>query len=103
MLNSILTTEARNPGAHKNLGWQQFTDKAISELSEHRSGVVFLLWGKFAQSKSALIDKEKHLILETSHPSPHSVNLGFKGCRHFSKVNDYLMLNGETPIDWDLS
>lgn len=102
LLNSILTVEAGKTNSHKDIGWQTFTDSAIRILSEKREGIVFLLWGKFAQSKFHLIDKSKHLVLETSHPSPHSAHLGFNGCSHFSKVNAYLKSIGKTPISWDV-
>lgn len=100
LLNSILTVQAGKTNSHKDIGWQTFTDAAIRNLSDRREGIAFLLWGKFAQSKFHLIDKSKHLVLETSHPSPHSVHLGFDGCSHFSKVNEYLESQGKTPISW---
>lgn len=102
LLNTVLTVEARKPNSHRNMGWETFTNEAIKKLSDNRENLVFLLWGKAAQSKKFLIDTEKHLVLETSHPSPHSVNLGFSGCKHFSQVNSYLQSIGKQPIDWSI-
>lgn len=102
LLNTILTVQAGKPASHRNKGWEPFTDAAISHLSHRREGLVFLLWGKFAQEKAALIDKRKHLVLMAAHPSPYSADKGFFRCRHFSKANIYLAQNGYTPINWQL-
>jgi uracil-DNA glycosylase len=99
LLNAILTVEGGNAGSHQKSGWQIFTDAVIKRLSEEREHLVFMLWGNFAKQKGALIDKSKHLILESAHPSPLAGN-AFSGCRHFSKANEYLKQNGIDPIDW---
>lgn len=100
LLNATLTVRAHLAGSHQNHGWETFTDAAISALSQHRTGIVFLLWGGFARKKAALIDRNKHFILEAPHPSPLSVYRGFFGCKHFSKCNALLMQQGLEPIDW---
>ncbi len=100
LLNATLTVESGKPGSHQGLGWEQFTDATIKKISDEKKHVVFLLWGNFARSKSALIDASKHLILQAPHPSPLSAYTGFLGCRHFSKTNEYLIKNGHTPIEW---
>lgn len=100
LLNATLTVRAHLAGSHQNRGWERFTDAAIAELSQRRSGVVFLLWGNYAIKKSALIDKSKHTVLTAPHPSPLSAHRGFLGCRHFSKTNDILRQQGQPPIDW---
>lgn len=100
LLNATLTVEAHNPGSHQNKGWEELTDAAIRALNERREHIVFMLWGSYAQRKGQFIDRRKHLVLETSHPSPFSVYRGFDGCGHFSKANDYLVKNGLPPIDW---
>lgn len=102
LLNATLTVEARSPGSHQGHGWEIFTDQVITQLSSKRSGLVFLLWGNFARSKKALIDSQKHSVLEAPHPSPFSAHSGFFGCRHFSKANQYLNKQGQTPINWEL-
>jgi uracil-DNA glycosylase len=102
LLNAMLTVEARQPGSHKAIGWQYFTDATIRVLSEHRSHLVFLLWGAFAQAKEVLIDSSKHLILKAAHPSPFSAHKGFFGCRHFSIANEWLVRHEMSPIDWTL-
>lgn len=99
LLNAILTVRANEAASHQNIGWQRFTDAVISTLSEQREGIVFLLWGNFAKKKASLIDPNKHHILLSGHPSPLSERLFF-GCQHFSKTNDLLAINGQTPIDW---
>ena len=101
LLNATLTVRADLAGSHQKKGWEQFTDAAIRILSGKRMGIVFLLWGRFAQMKEALIDKEKHFILKAAHPSPLAGG-AFFGCRHFSKTNDILLKNGNGPIDWSL-
>ena len=93
---------ANEAASHQNIGWQRFTDAVISTLSEQREGIVFLLWGKFAQSKKALIDQSKHYVFESAHPSPLAGD-AFQGCGHFSKTNEVLLKQGKTPINWDLS
>lgn len=102
LLNATLTVRANQAGSHQQKGWEPFTDAAIKALSDQRKGLVFLLWGKFAQAKEALIDKTKHHVLKAPHPSPFSVHSGFFGCRHFSKTNELLRQQGLTPIDWNL-
>ena len=101
LLNAVLTVRAGEPTSHGAIGWQQFTDAVISYLSAHREGLVFLLWGRYAQEKSALIDTSKHFVLTAAHPSPLARG-AFFGCRHFSKTNDILLKEGKTPIDWQL-
>ncbi len=102
LLNAILTVERGRPGSHRSIGWQQFTDAVIKQLSDHQDGLIFLLWGNFARGKKALIDQMKHHVLEAVHPSPLAGN-GFQGCGHFAKVNELLGKQGSTPIDWSLS
>ncbi|MBC8343461.1 MAG: uracil-DNA glycosylase [Bacteroidetes bacterium] len=100
LLNSILTVRAANAGSHQKIGWQLFTDAIIRTISDRTEGIVFLLWGKFACSKSEMIDASKHYILTAAHPSPFSANNGFFGCEHFSKTNEILKSIGREPIDW---
>lgn len=100
LLNNTLTVEAGRAGSHRGKGWEQFTDKIISLINEEKEGVVFLLWGKAAQEKGALIHKDKHLVLTSSHPSPFSADRGFLGCSHFSQANKYLESQGKTPVNW---
>jgi uracil-DNA glycosylase len=102
LLNATLTVEAHKAGSHQKQGWEIFTDKVIQTLSEKRSGIIFLLWGKYAQAKADLIDKTKHYILISAHPSPFSAHHGFFGNDHFRKTNEILVRNGEKPIDWQL-
>ncbi len=102
LLNTVLTVQAHRAFSHRGKGWEQFTDAIIRTVNEIDRPVVFLLWGKPAQEKKALLNNPKHLILEAPHPSPLSAYRGFFGCRHFSKANDFLRKNGETPIDWTL-
>lgn len=99
MLNSVLTVLAHQPASHAGLGWEQFTDAVIQTLNAKRTQIVYMLWGKYAQTKGAVIDRDKNLVLESGHPSPYSVSLFF-GKHHFSKCNDYLLENGILPIDW---
>lgn len=101
LLNAFLTVRAGEAASHSKIGWQDFTNTVIQRLSEHRAGIVFLLWGKFAQDKESLIDDSRHHILKAAHPSPFSVT-GFFGCRHFSKTNELLRHEGYNPIDWSL-
>ncbi len=100
LLNATLTVEQGRAGAHQGKGWETFTDKAIEALNRERAGLVFLLWGSYAQKKGALIDKQKHLVLQSAHPSPLSAHRGFLGNSHFSKTNAWLEEHGKTPIDW---
>jgi uracil-DNA glycosylase len=102
LLNSTLTVRKDTAGSHQNKGWEQFTDGVIRYLNEHADHLVFLLWGNFARSKSPIINKKKHLVLESAHPSPLSVHRGFIGCRHFSQTNEFLVMNHLSPIDWQL-
>lgn len=102
LLNSVLTVEESKPLSHQNLGWQTFTQKCIHWLSYYNQGLAFMLWGSNAQKLAVEIDREKHEIFSTSHPSPLSVYRGFSGCGHFSQVNDYLVSQGKFPINWKL-
>ncbi len=102
LLNATLTVRAHNAGSHQGKGWETFTDAAIRKLSEKKEGLVFLLWGNYAQAKTALIDTSKHHILKTVHPSPLSASRGFFGCRHFSKTNELLREMGKEEINWAL-
>ncbi len=101
MLNAILSVRAHEAASHHGKGWETFTDKAIKTVSDLRAGIVFLLWGKFAQDKQVLIDTNKHFILTSAHPSPLSASRGFLGCKHFSKTNQILKENGIEEIDWN--
>lgn len=103
LLNTALTVRAGQPASHRAKGWEIFTDRVISKLSEEKEHLVFLLWGKFAQEKEVMIDTSKHLVLKAAHPSPYSASAGFFGCRHFSKANAYLESNGISAIDWKIS
>lgn len=100
LLNSVLTVRAHEAASHQNKGWETFTDSVIKTISDNCDGVVFMLWGGFARSKAKLIDRSKHLILETAHPSPLSVYRGFYGCKHFSKANAWLKEKGKEEIKW---
>lgn len=100
LLNSILTVRASSPASHQNKGWETFTDAVIKIISDEKSHVVFLLWGAYAQKKGEVIDRSKHLVLMSAHPSPFSADRGFFGCKHFSKGNDYLKSKGLKEIDW---
>src|SRR3989344_5368352 len=102
LLNATLTVRAGNPGSHQDKGWEQFTDAVIKTLSDKKEYLVFLLWGKYAQEKGAVIDRIKHLVLTAAHPSPYSASAGFFGYRHFSKTNEYLKKRGQEPIRWAL-
>ncbi|HNA97166.1 MAG TPA: uracil-DNA glycosylase, partial [Chitinophagaceae bacterium] len=103
LLNASLTVRAGEPMSHSKIGWAQFTDNVIKKISTEKTKVVFLLWGKFAQEKKALIDESKHCILKAAHPSPLSAHAGFFGCRHFSKTNEYLVSKGIDPVNWSLT
>jgi len=100
LINSVLTVEANRAASHRNRGWEQFTDVVLRRLSEVKEGLVFLLWGSYAQSKKRLIDLKRHSVLSAPHPSPLSAHRGFFGCRHFSKTNQYLREMGYSAIDW---
>ncbi|MCH8318669.1 MAG: uracil-DNA glycosylase [Bacteroidetes bacterium] len=100
LLNATLTVKAHTAGSHQNKGWEQFTDTVIKVISENKEGVVFLLWGAYAQNKGSIIDTTKHFVLKSAHPSPFSADRGFFGCRHFSKANEYLSGRGVGEIDW---
>ena len=100
LLNAVLTVRAGEPASHAMLGWTEFTNTVIQKLSNERTGIVFLLWGKYAQEKQALIDETKHFVLKAAHPSPFSADKGFFGCRHFSKTNELLAKQGFEPINW---
>jgi len=102
LLNAMLTVRASQPASHQKIGWQNFTNAVINTLSDKREGLVFMLWGRFAQNKSELIDHTKHLVLKAAHPSPFSAHNGFFGCQHFSKANTYLKAQGLDEIKWDL-
>lgn len=99
MLNSVLTVAASKPASHSGQGWEEFTDAVIQALNAHRKGIVYMLWGKYAQNKGAIINTEQNLVLKSGHPSPFSANLFF-GNHHFSKCNEYLESQGLSPIDW---
>ncbi len=102
LLNAALTVRANEPLSHSKTGWMEFTDAVIKKISELKKGVVFLLWGKFAQEKQVLIDETKHHVLKAAHPSPFSADKGFFGCKHFSKTNDLLRKEGLDPVDWKI-
>jgi uracil-DNA glycosylase len=102
LLNAILTVRKDHAGSHQGKGWEQFTDSVIKKISDNKKGVVFLLWGKYAQAKENLIDTAKHYVLKAPHPSPFSVHSGFFGCRHFSRTNEILKQQGLNPINWEL-
>lgn len=102
LLNAVLTVETGKAGSHQGKGWEEFTDTAISALSEHRDGLVFMLWGAYAQAKGVRIDRIRHCILRAPHPSPLSAHRGFLGCGHFSAANRYLQGRGQPPMDWRL-
>ncbi len=102
LLNATLTVRANEPGSHSKIGWIDFTNEVIKKISDEKDGVVFLLWGKFAQDKQILIDETRHHVLKAAHPSPFSAEKGFFGCRHFSKTNELLMKHANEPVDWKL-
>jgi uracil-DNA glycosylase len=102
LLNATLTVEAFRAGSHQKKGWEEFTDIAIQRLNEEREGLVFMLWGSYAQKKGQSIDESRHLVLRAPHPSPLSAHRGFLGCRHFSQANDYLQSRGQNPINWQI-
>ncbi|NXC32740.1 UNG glycosylase, partial [Campylorhamphus procurvoides] len=100
LLNAVLTVRAHQATSHREQGWEQFTDAVVSWLNKHLTGVVFMLWGAYAQRKGSSIDRKRHHVLQTVHPSPLSANRGFFGCQHFSKTNELLKKSGKKPIDW---
>lgn len=102
LLNATLTVRENQPGSHQKKGWENFTDAIMRELSFRKTGLIFVLWGKFAEVKENLIDTTKHFILKAAHPSPFSVNRGFYGCKHFSKINELLIDQNKKAIDWNI-
>jgi len=102
LLNAVLTVRANEPASHSKIGWMEFTNAVISKISAEKEGIVFLLWGRFAQEKQVLIDETTHHVLKAAHPSPLSADKGFFGCRHFSKTNNYLVKQKQYPINWNL-
>jgi len=102
LINATLTVRDGQAGSHQNKGWETFTNRVIEVVSQEKTGVVFLLWGRYAQAKASLIDENKHLLLKAAHPSPLSAHNGFFGCRHFSRTNEYLAQQGKSGIDWTL-
>lgn len=100
LLNTVLTVEAGKAHSHARFGWETFTDRVIAVINEQRENVVFLLWGSHAQKKGSIIDAQRHHVLKAPHPSPLSAHRGFFGCKHFSRANEILAQQGETPIDW---
>ncbi|NND78178.1 MAG: uracil-DNA glycosylase [Flavobacteriales bacterium] len=100
LLNATLTVRARTAGSHQKKGWEQFTDAVISCINDQKENVVFLLWGAYAQKKGAIIDRQKHLVLSSAHPSPFSADRGFFGNKHFSQTNSYLTSKGMDPVNW---
>ena len=102
LLNSVMTVEKGQAASHRNRGWEKFTDKVIEVVNNREKPAVFILWGSYAQKKAAFVDRNRHLVLEGPHPSPLSAHRGFFGCRHFSKANDFLISNRQSPIDWEL-
>lgn len=102
LLNASLTVRASTPGSHQKKGWETFTDAVIKKLSDEKEGIVFILWGSFAQAKSVLIDEKKHFIIKSPHPSPFSADRGFFGSNPFSKTNEILSKEGKVPVDWQI-
>ena len=102
LLNAVLSVENAKPGSHQHKGWEGFTDEVIRQLSEQREGIVFMLWGAYAQAKGKIIDHQRHCVLKAPHPSPLSAYRGFIGCGHFSSANRYLQRQGSTPIQWQI-
>lgn len=102
LLNAVLTVEQGRPGSHQGKGWEGFTDHVVEVLDRKREGLVFMLWGSYAQKKGAIVDPRRHRVLRTTHPSPLSAHRGFLGSGHFSAANDYLNRRGMAPIDWSL-
>jgi uracil-DNA glycosylase len=102
LLNAVLTVEEGRAGSHQGRGWEGFTDHVVEVLARERDGLVFMLWGAYAQAKGKVIDTRRHRVLRSTHPSPLSAHRGFLGCGHFSAANDYLVRNGGAPMDWSL-
>ncbi len=102
LLNAVLSVEQGRPNSHANMGWERFTDRVIQEINDRKDGVVFLLWGAYAQKKGAIIDSKRHFVLHAPHPSPLSASRGFFGCRHFSRTNGILRNQGKKEIEWEL-
>ena len=102
LLNAVLTVEAGKAGSHQGKGWEGFTDHVVDTLNREREGLVFLLWGSYAQAKGKVIDPRRHKVLKAPHPSPLSAHRGFLGCGHFSAANEYLARKGQAPVDWSL-
>ncbi|WP_078429654.1 uracil-DNA glycosylase [Alkalihalobacterium alkalinitrilicum] len=102
LLNTVLTVKQGEPNSHKGIGWETFTDRVIEKLNERKKPIVFILWGRHAQTKEALIQAPHHYIIKSPHPSPLSANRGFFGSKPFSKINRWLMEKGEEPIDWQI-
>lgn len=102
LLNATLTVNAGSPGSHQNQGWENFTDAAIKAISDNKEGIIFILWGRFAQEKARLIDETKHFIIKSPHPSPFSAHSGFFGSKPFSKTNEFLKKQGLKEIDWQI-
>jgi uracil-DNA glycosylase len=102
LLNAVLTVEEARAGSHQGKGWEGFTDHVVDTLNREREGLVFMLWGSYAQAKGKVIDTRRHRVLKAPHPSPLSAHRGFLGCRHFSMANEYLARTGSAPIDWRL-
>lgn len=103
LLNSVLTVEAGQPGSHQGKGWEIFTDRVIEMISKQKNNMVFILWGKYAQAKEIHIDAEKHKIIRSPHPSPFAAHRGFFGSKPFSQTNEYLISQGQEPIEWQLA
>ncbi len=103
LLNATLTVRASSPGSHQKQGWEEFTDEVIKTISDKKEGIVFILWGAFAQSKATLIDEKKHFILKSPHPSPFSADRGFFGSKPFSKTNEILRKEGKAEINWQIA
>jgi uracil-DNA glycosylase len=103
LLNCVLTVEQSLAASHKGKGWEKFTDSVVSQLNDETKNIVFVLWGNYAQKKGEMIDRQRHLVLESPHPSPLSASRGFYGNHHFTKSNEYLRRHGKTAIDWQLS
>jgi uracil-DNA glycosylase len=103
LLNSVLTVEGSLAASHKGKGWEKFTDSVVHQLNDEAENIVFVLWGNYAQKKGEMIDRQRHLVLQSPHPSPLSVSRGFYGNHHFTKINEYLRTHDKTVIDWQLS
>jgi len=100
LLNAVLSVERSRAGSHQGKGWERFTDAVVAQLCLKRKGLVFMLWGSYAQKKGAIVDPSEHCVLKAPHPSPLSAHRGFFGCKHFSRANRYLTAHGQSPIDW---